>query len=330
MRDVNQQLIAALDPDEVREWLNIGQAAAVGGRTAKGRMHGARSVTAFMRAEFYGTRSLDAALLSAPEDQHKLGLGTVPSYGLTLYHHRFKSAVTDTTYNLCSSAGHCVRSCVVGNSNGQYENVQRGWAWRTDLLLNFPWAFFTKLGWELQRAVMRHEHILMRPNVNSDLMWERLAPALVDGSVFANSVMFYGYSKHGYVLYDTPRNYRGDGWLTPLYRVAFSANEHCSLHNATATLAGFLDRGGSLAVVTDRYYTSRTRQPVNPIWPRSWTGDHEAVDADLTDEWIFKPGVIGDLAFKPRTTALRKWGYSDATTFVHNVYAGVPLALGVK
>lgn len=270
----------------------------------------------------HGFKAIHAPILSHPEGQHKLGLGTVPSYGITLYHYVFKSAYMGRTWNMCPSAGDCTKMCVLNNGNGMYDNVQRGWRWRTDLLLNYPQAFFVLLGYEIQRAIIKHEtpgrndhapRILVRPNVNSDIEWHKVAPALVDGSVFADKVKFYGYTKHVDVLYPSG-GYAGDGWITPHYRVAYSWNEKSP---SWGDVLHFLGRGGSVAVVTDRYYTSKTRQQVKQWAPQSFL-DGMVRDADHSDEWMFESGVIGDLAYKPRTTALRKAGQD--TGFVVKVY----------
>jgi hypothetical protein len=313
-RDVNQLLAKTLDEDLVSVWLLIGRNAAQGwpesGRVRREQL----PVIAAIRAR-HGFKAVPAPLLTHPDGQHKLGLAKIPSFGLTLHSFRFTDSV-GYSWNLCASAGQCTRVCVIKNGNGMYPAVQRGWSWKTELLLHEPRAFFIQLGYELQRQVMKHGDILVRPNVNSDIMWERVAPTLVDGSVFKHgAVYFYGYTKHDYVLYDTP-SYRGDGQLTPYYRVAFSHNEWVGFESHAAVLDGFLRRGGNVAVVTDRYYTGKTKQQVG-----QWYDRPIVVDADVSDEWMLaERGVIGDLAFKPRTSRDREWGYSDRSGFVHKVY----------
>jgi hypothetical protein len=42
------------------------------------------------------------------------------------------------------------------------------------------------------------------------------------------------------------------------------------------------------------------------------------VDADLSDEWLFKPGVIGDLSAKGKASTL-----IGKSAFVQRVYNGV-------
>ena len=294
-----------IDNSTPSEWgigLSIGQDAARGGnKHAKGQLKHAWLELAAMR-ELWGFKGVKAPLLSAPENQHKLGLGTVPSYGFTGHSKLFKSRSFGQVFDSCTASGWCVKVCVLKNGNGGYSAVQRAWGWRQDFLLRCPFYFAIVIGYELERAVMKHGKILMRPDVNTDLQWHKFARALVDGSVFGDTIKFYGYTKHASIL-------DGDGWITPHYRVSYSLNEN-SDHEVVNE---FLERGGSVAAVTDRYYTSRTRQGIE-----QWAGVTPVVDADQSDEWMFESRVIGDLAFKPRTSALRAAGQDSA--FVHKVY----------
>ena len=149
--------------------------------------------------------------------------------------------------------------------------------------------------------------ILFRPNVNSDIEWEMLCPDLFDGSIFDDLVTFYGYTKVPFK--------KLDGWLTPAYRVAFSANENHPIDGELCR--SILDAGGNIAVVTDRAYGANpnSRAPI-----RQWHADHPVVDGDTSDEWILDhDGVIGDLAFKPDTSELADFGRTSA--FVHPCYS---------
>lgn len=216
--------------------------------------------------------------------------------------------------NACPSAGDCTRVCVVGNNFGKTKNVQLAWKWRTDFMVHAPRLFFLLLGIEIGRAVDKSGRILFRPNINSDIVWEQIAPRLVDGSVFGDAVKFYGYTKHDYVL-------DGDSWVTPHYRVAYSWNENSDARR----VAEFVDRGGSVAAVTDRVYNSQTREPVSQwhehpdaMIPVRNVKSVRVLDADQGDEWMFTESSIGDLAFKPRSVELKSWGLSS--DFVAKVY----------
>lgn len=236
-----------------------------------------QQIVADVRAT-YGFARQFAPLLTPPEGNMKLHKASTPTYGLTLQHHT-STLASGRKVNLCPWAGECVKVCVLDSGSGAYPSVQRARMWRTHLFKEHPETFAYVLGFELAKAVRRHEHILFRPNVNSDVRWERILPSLTSGKVFGGRVWSYGYTKGTYVL-------AGDGWVDEHYRVAYSWNEKSDPH--AEAVSGFLCRGGSVAVVTDR----RKGEPVKDHGP--W----DVKDADLTDEWIFRIAVIGDLSAK--------------------------------
>jgi hypothetical protein len=249
----------------------------------------------------HGFKARAADLLTAPDANYKLDKAIVPTYGLTLAHFRtalpavggrrsrINGAVIDfpaLSINACPNAGHCVKVCVLNNGNGRYDSVQRAWRWRTDLLTRHPDSFARILAFELVRAVRKHGNVLFRPNVNSDVAWQRILPSLTDG--YVAGVLSYGYSKR-------PETLAGDGWLGRAYRVAYSWNERSDRDEVTA----FLVRGGAVAVVTAR----KKGQPVLREFPFGWTCD--VADADVTDEWLLTKGaVIGDLSAKGKAREL--------------------------
>jgi hypothetical protein len=250
-------------------------------------------------------------LLTAPGSNHKLSLATRPSWGLTLHHHHFRTTLADEqgrrlVVNACPSAGDCTRLCVLNNNWGRRTNVKLGWAWRTDLLARDPVAFSLVFGHELGRVLRATPSIMFRPNVNSDIEWEVVLPALVDGSVLGDAVDHYGYTKHTYVL-------NGDGDITPHYRLAYSWNEKSTIEQQR--VIGFVQRGGCVAVVTDRYYGAVKRGGI-----RQWCEWAPVVDADVSDEWILQRGVVGDLAFKPDNNELLDW--ARTSDFVVKLYHG--------
>lgn len=306
MINLTDRIADTITPDAVTEALCAGV------RRDRAALCDARQVALGVRGVL-GMHSQNVRLISRPGFQHKLDMSIVPSFGLTLHHHLMRSAFTHVdgrrpVFNACPSAGNCIRVCVLNNNFANAGLVQQGWRWRTELLASWPQAFFTLLGHELAVEIRRHGRILFRPNVNSDLEWERIAPALVDGSVFGLALKAYGYTKHDYVL-------AGDGWVAPQYRVAYSWNEH----SGRDRVARFLARGGSVGVVTDRWYAAHgDKQPIRQ-WGAPLHLGVPIVDADLGDEWMFTEGVVGDLAFKPRTVALRQWGLT--TDFVVAAYA---------
>lgn len=252
---------------------------------------------AYTRAQ-YGFVERPTILLTKPDGNMKLAKGVVPSYGLTLAHFRTvlpagpglsrsgftRMNVKRLSVNACPNAGHCTKVCVLDNGNGAYDSVQRARKWRTDLLARHPEAFVRILAWELTRAVRKHGKILFRPNVNSDVAWHRVLPSLCSGHL--PGVLSYGYSK-------LPETLEGNGWLGDRYRVAYSWNETSDPNAVEA----FLRRGGAVAVVTSR---RKGTPPLND-YPFGWW---PAVDADVTDEWMFDFTVVGDLSAKGKARRL--------------------------
>ncbi|MCD6056511.1 MAG: hypothetical protein K0Q89_41 [Thermomicrobiales bacterium] len=229
-------------------------------------------------------------LLTWPADNDKLLKGKVPSYGLTLQHTttRVKRGLI---VNACPHAGDCQKVCVLDNGNGSFEAVKEARRAKVDFLCEQPRAFAFLLGWELEAAWTRHwkTNILFRPNVNSDVRWDLILPSLTNGDTLGTRVLSYGYTKDPFVL-DT------DGWVGATYRLAYSWNENSDQH----AVFDFVERGGSVAVVTSR----RKGQKPEPIWLGGNVYWANVVDADLTDEWMFQEGVIGDLSAKGRARQL--------------------------
>lgn len=234
---------------------------------------------------------IGASLLTKPSANMKLDKSVVPAYGLTLQHY-VQKLTTGITINACPWAGDCVKMCVLDNGNGAYPEVQRARRAKTEFLALYPNHFAFILGHELARAIRKNGEILFRPNVNSDVEWQNIAPALCDGEIV--DVKMYGYSKDPTVL-------DGNGWVGKNYRVAFSANENARV--TSVTVQSFRSRGGSVAVVTDR-------KPKTEI--TEWT--EGVMNADLTDEWIFVDGATGDLSGKGKA---RKW--IGTTNFIESL-----------
>jgi hypothetical protein len=225
-------------------------------------------------------------LLTWPSDNDKLGKGKVPSFGLTLQHTttRVKRGLV---VNACPHAGDCQKVCVLDNGNGSFEAVKEARRAKVDFLCEQPRAFAYLLGWELAAARSKYPAILLRPNTNSDVEWERILPSMLDGS--AIDLTAYDYTKSERVL-------ATDGWLAPRYRVAYSWSERSP---SWGDVLQFLGRGGSVAVVTDRKKGSPVRQ-----WaPQSFL-DGRVFDADLSDLWMFEERAIGDLSAKGRARRL--------------------------
>ncbi len=247
----------------------------------------ARTLFGTMRGR-HGFKAVPSPILSAPSDNLKLKKGTTPAYGLTLQSYR--STLSDgKRVNACPNAGHCVSVCVLNNGNGRYVSVQRARDARTDFLSTDPIHALILIGAELRRAVRKHGAITFRPNVNSDLDWHAII-----GDTFRTlpGVKSYGYSKRPEVLTRSALSVEAYSWGETSDETA---------------VAAFLAAGGTVAAVTDR-------KPGDPI--RQWHPTATVVDADATDEWMFTPGVIGDLSAKGDARRL----IGGKSGFIRNVY----------
>jgi cation transport regulator ChaB len=286
------------DPDHLNRLLAIGARDYHDCRRrdadARRRRDAHRAIWAAVRA-MYGFAQVFAWLLSEPSSNDKLKKSA--AWGLTLQHH-LVTFIDGTRRNMCKWAGVCTKMCVLDNGNGAYPATQRARIAKTHLWVKERKTFVYLLGFEIARAIWNNDgKMLLRPNVNSDEQWQHTLPALVDGSVFGTELTLYGYSKDPSIL-------DGDGWVTPFYRVAFSANEH--MVATDPKVQAFLARGGSVAVVTNRTKKRGIEQ---------WHPTAEVVNADPDDRWMFTPGVIGDLSAKGKA---RK--HIGRTDFIASVY----------
>lgn len=289
MQTINQILIEQCCDGDVKEWMLDGIYAYRNRRDLylRKKKQYNDAVIADVRA-LHGFKRTVGDVLTAPDANMKLGKTARPTYGLTLQHYVTK-LVSGLTVNGCEWAGHCTKVCVLDNGSGRYDSVQQARRWRTYLLVHHAREFFFRMGYELARAVAKHGEINFRPNVNSDVSWELWLRALFNGELFGECVWSYGYTKNPAVLY-------GDGWLFPYYRVAYSKNERTHAEHLGAQVHQFLERGGAVAVVTNR-------RPGDPVqqWGESV---HPIVDADVADDWMFESGVIGDLSAKGKARKL--------------------------
>jgi hypothetical protein len=232
-------------------------------------------------------------ILTRGKANHKLGLASQYTVGLTLESYVQKMS-TGLVINACPNAGHCVKVCIIKQGrHAQEKRVQQARKARGEFFALWPAEACFLLGWELADEVERHGALLFRPNVNSDVEWEKILPSLTSGAVFGDAAMSYGYTKLTYVL-DT------NGWLDSHYRVAYSWNETSA--PLVDKVHQFILDGGSVAMVTSRKKGEDTisLQAIQQLGLDAF----DVVDADLTDEWIFQSGVIGDLSAKGKARSL--------------------------
>jgi hypothetical protein len=216
-------------------------------------------------------------LLTYPASQAKLGKSKEFTVGLTLQHAAVSGVET------CPWRGECARVCVLDNGNGRYANTQHGRNVKTQFLYEFPVAFTRLLMEELRGLSAKYERVLVRLNVNSDIRWARILPALVNGEIFPN-VYFYDYTKNAAVL-------SGAGMVGAHYRAVYSVNENSDLDK----VAAFVARGGTAAIVT-------TRKKNTPP-PTSFMG-LPVLDGDATDNRYDERGAWVDLYAKGKARAL--------------------------
>jgi hypothetical protein len=228
----------------------------------------ARRILATAYMEQHGYASMPA-LLTAPENQFKLGKSERPAYGLTL-------APADASgLNVCTwSTPDCRNACVLATAgNARYESVKRARIVKTRVLAEYPQAFVTVLAWEIRKAVRKHGGIDFRPNVASDLRWEHIAPGLLS----IPGVRVYDYTK-------APAQHREP---SDSYRLTFSVSEReASVREALE----YLQSGGNAAVV----FATRKGQPL----PETFHG-FPVIDGDMSDSRVDDaPGTVVGLRAK--------------------------------
>jgi hypothetical protein len=223
--------------------------------------------------EFYvgehGYKSMPR-LLTAPESQHKLGMSERPAFGLTL-----APADMAGDLNTCTwSTSQCRAACVlVTAGKGTLSSVRKARIVKTRALADHPQAFVTVLAWELRQAVAARGPLDFRPNVASDLRWERIAPALLS----IPDVRVYDYTK-------APVGQRSE---TDNYRLVYSVSERA---HSTVNALEALRANANAAVV----FATKKGHPL----PATWNG-FDVIDADTSDSRFDDPrGVVVGLRAK--------------------------------
>lgn len=179
----------------------------------------------------------------------------------------------------------CTAVCVLEESfRGRDVKNRSARDLRTLFLAEDPQAFVTLVANELRALVAKHGRVLFRPNVASDLRWERIAPSLFRIA----GVVGYDYTKAN------PLTQRD---LIPNYRLVYSVSE---IAHSVDVARAYLEAGGTAAVVFD----SKRHEP-----PASWEG-FPTVDGDAGDDRTADPaGHVVALAVKAN-------GRTDTTGFV--------------
>jgi hypothetical protein len=215
-----------------------------------------REARAERRAFYVGENGYSSPpkLLTLPESQHKLGMSKRRSVGLSL-----AVASTSGDWNTClwSTPG-CRAVCVLLTAGkGTFPSVREGRELKTRFLAEHPQAFVTLLAAELRAQVARFGPIDFRPNVASDLRWERIAPALLH----IRGVRVYDYTK-------APAGQRD---IVANYPLTFSVSE---LEHSVEEALEHLRSGTNAAVVFDTVK--------GHALPATWNG-FKVVDGDKGD-----------------------------------------------
>lgn len=217
------------------------------------------------RHKFGLTPNRGDSLITPPESQPKVGKNDRPTGSLTL---------TAGGDGLCVNFGRCVDICVVDKSwRADTLTVDLARKARAQFLIDYPEEFLTLLIDRLWSLHHRRDLLDLRVNANSDLAWERIAPALFDTL-----------AEWGGVAYDYTKRMDRVGWLLPNYRTTYSATSA----TRESTIRRILDRGDTVTAV---------------FWggiPTEWRG-MPVIDGDRTDDRFRDPaGVIVGLKAKGR------------------------------
>lgn len=216
----------------------------------------------------HGIRSRDAgtSLLTFPSAQPKVGKNHRPTVSITLE--------AGSEGGLCVNDKYCRATCVVAESaRAQYDNVKRSRAARTQFLTDYPELFLGLLLERLEWAHDRHGILDIRPNANSDVAWERIAPSL-----FKLIATWDGRA------YDYTKRMDRVGFLADNYRTTYSLTRATRLE----TVQRITGRGDTVTAVF----------PSTSPLPATWRG-LPVVNGDVTDDRFSDPsGVVVGLLGK--------------------------------
>lgn len=178
----------------------------------------------------------------------------------------------------CPHSGTCAAVCVVCGGRGRFSSVRAGRTWRTLCAYMDPAAWAGLRRAELVALADKHGAILERGDVATEYALADILPELYADTPAGALVRGYDYGKRPTLL-------QGDGWAADRHhRTAYSWSESSS----SRSVAAFLERGGTVAMVTD----TRKGEPVPrlvDIAGRWWP----TVDGDESDNRHEDPaGVV--------------------------------------
>jgi hypothetical protein len=219
-----------------------------------------------------------------PEDNAKTDKATALEFGVTL-----QSAETELCdgrlFESCEHRGACTGLCVLKTGNGAYPATQRARDAKLHMIVDETYAFILTYAYELQVAINKQRRsstprpIINRPNINSDLRWHEILPALAHHG-WGGAVMSLGYTKDP-AIFGVP-----GGWHGPHFRESYSISEKSNL----ADVRRFILDGGNATIV----HRGGTGAPVPEAAIRTYLGLPDWVpvhDTDKSDETILIPGA---------------------------------------
>jgi len=216
----------------------------------------------------------EAPYLSSPDSNYKLGLSTVPTYGLSLAPHR------ESGWNVCpNSTPECRNGCVSYAGHGGRGSVQSVRRMRTRFLSEHPAAALGVILGEVRRAARKHGRIAFRGNTFSDIAWETALPELFT----IDNVHVYDYTK------------RWDRPTSDAYWLTYSRSER----TLDADIVARCESGANVAVIFGGIALPWRGRPAAPL-PMTWLGV-PIVDGDTSDaRYADRRGVIVGLRAKGR------------------------------
>lgn len=184
-------------------------------------------------------------------------------------------------FNVCSSAGDCVKACLHTAGNPVYQPAKdKARLARKLLFFKHREVFFTLLFAEITAFIAKCDKLGLKPcirlNGTSDIVWERVATWVFH--TFPN-VVFYDYTKH-------TKRVRSNWVMPENYTLTFSRDSERNENECIEAL----NAGENVSVVFD---TKRGK----PL-PNYWKG-FPVVDGDTTDLRFLDPkGVVVGLRAK--------------------------------
>lgn len=238
------------------------RATEIGGYVADPNLKRAESLWADIRAE-YGYKADGKRPIVTGEGNPKF----VAECGITI------PSGSESGY--CTNDETCRRVCVVGESaRGRWESIRLARLVRAILLQRDPGAFLAIVRRDLAREAGAGRSAF-RPNANSDIRWEIVAPELAD---YAAAV--------GMAQYDYTKRRARVGFVQPNYRTTYSATRA----TREATVRSIIGRGDTVTMVFPTVGKGNV--------PTVWRGI-PVINGDVTDNRFTDPrGVIVGLSAK--------------------------------